>query len=105
MQSEIKSYFKMPEASLLALTKLDSKKSIDIELKITESWIKNKKCVCAENPNIQNKIISLDCEHINKVKEEQIRDIEKRLAIKSEILLFKRMRNAFGHSEEQDGKY
>ncbi len=69
-------FFQMPAVRLGILLDIEFEKAFKKEILIVEDWIKNKRCKCAEHPNIQNKILSLGCKHIEKRLDEDKELIE-----------------------------
>ena len=77
----------MPEVQLLSLLEFECQVILKEELKIVEDWIKNKRCKCAEHLNIQNKINSLDCKHLNSKLDKNLGEKNKSLEFKSKKLI------------------
>lgn len=103
---EDKLFFIMPEVQLLNLARVEFDKWIKEELKIVEDWIKNKRCKCVENPNIQNKKISLDCEHLNeeKAKNKIIQEADNKSKRMSSALMIRRMIKHFVNPKLNEGE-
>lgn len=97
-------YVKMPEAQLLALIDTGFKELLEIDLRMTNTWIKNKSCECSENPLIQNKTHSLSCEHLNDVIEKSTAKLWKSIKFQSDILSLRNLQKskyAFEQEREQ----
>ena len=87
----MKSCINMPIAQLLGLLNMKYKEVLDIELKIVNDWIKNKRCKCSENRLVQEKKVSLNCEHLNKEIEKHTKEKEFIIELMSNCLNFRNL--------------
>ncbi len=82
----------MPEAQLLSTLDYDDEQSLKIEMKTRRDWIKNKRCSCVESEDIRRGRLLLCCEHVKEEIGDKIREIEKSINLKTQVLMFRGLR-------------
>jgi len=86
-------FFTMPKTQLLSLLNIEYEKLFDEQGGIEDDWIKNKRCLCARNPMVQEKKIHLNCGHLKrKLKGNKIiKEAEKKIERMSSALIIRNL--------------